>query len=71
MFYFLLQAIKVIMGLDLAGVILGWKFFDHAAHLGGASMGLFWCYYGSQHIWPMREYLIGYWHKFRGPISKS
>lgn len=64
-------AIKVIMGLDLAGVILGWRFFDHAAHLGGAAFGLFWCYYGSQHLWPKREHLIGQWHKLRGPITKS
>lgn len=33
-------AIKVIMGIDLAGCLLGWKFFDHAAHLGGAIFGL-------------------------------
>lgn len=37
---FLLQAIKVIVGLDTAGVLLGWKFFDHAAHLGGAATGM-------------------------------
>ncbi|VVC92512.1 unnamed protein product [Leptidea sinapis] len=34
------SAIKVIMSIDLAGVVLGWKFFDHAAHLGGALFGL-------------------------------
>lgn len=33
-------AIKVLMGIDLAGCIMGWKFFDHAAHLGGALFGL-------------------------------
>jgi rhomboid-like protein len=35
-----LQAIKVIMSIDAAGVLLGWKFFDHAAHLGGAACGM-------------------------------
>lgn len=34
------SAIKVIMGIDFAGCIMGWKFFDHAAHLGGAIFGL-------------------------------
>lgn len=33
-------AIKFIVGLDLAGVLMGWKFFDHAAHLGGAAFGM-------------------------------
>lgn len=33
-------AIKVIMGIDFAGCVMGWKFFDHAAHLGGAAFGM-------------------------------
>jgi membrane associated rhomboid family serine protease len=28
------------MSVDLAGVVLGWKFFDHAAHLGGGLFGM-------------------------------
>ncbi|ENN77451.1 hypothetical protein YQE_06275, partial [Dendroctonus ponderosae] len=35
-----LLAIKFIVGLDTAGVLMGWKFFDHAAHLGGAATGV-------------------------------
>lgn len=34
------SAIKVLMGVDLAGCILGWRVFDHAAHLGGAFAGV-------------------------------
>lgn len=34
------SAIKGIVALDLVGCILGWKFFDHAAHLGGALFGM-------------------------------
>lgn len=34
-------AIKCIMGLDLVGLLLGWRYFDHAAHLGGALFGLY------------------------------
>ncbi|XP_053692509.1 presenilins-associated rhomboid-like protein, mitochondrial [Sabethes cyaneus] len=63
-------AIKVIMGIDLTGVLLGWKVFDHAAHLGGALFGLFWAFYGSQRVWPMREHFVGYWHELRGPPKK-
>ncbi|XP_058454077.1 presenilins-associated rhomboid-like protein, mitochondrial [Malaya genurostris] len=63
-------AIKVIMGIDLAGVLLGWKIFDHAAHLGGALFGLFWAYYGSYRVWPLREHFVGYWHEMRGPPKK-
>lgn len=33
-------AIKVVVGVDLLGCLLGWRFFDHAAHLGGALTGM-------------------------------
>ncbi|KAJ2946454.1 hypothetical protein O0L34_g12497 [Tuta absoluta] len=59
------SAIKVIMGIDLAGVILGWKFFDHAAHLGGALFGIGWCYWGGTHIWGNRDKLLQYYHNVR------
>ncbi|CAG4925514.1 presenilins-associated rhomboid-like protein, mitochondrial [Colias croceus] len=59
------SAIKVIMGVDLAGVVLGWKFFDHAAHLGGAMFGMAWCYWGGLHIWGNRDKFLQYYHNFR------
>lgn len=59
------SAIKVIMGIDLAGCILGWKFFDHAAHLGGALFGLFWSYIGSTALWPKREHFLQQYHRMR------
>nr|XP_044627110.1 presenilins-associated rhomboid-like protein, mitochondrial isoform X4 [Equus asinus] len=34
------NALKAIIAMDTAGMILGWKFFDHAAHLGGALFGI-------------------------------
>ncbi|XP_014254705.1 presenilins-associated rhomboid-like protein, mitochondrial isoform X2 [Cimex lectularius] len=61
-------AIKVIMGLDLAGVLLGWRFFDHAAHLGGAAFGIFWGLWGNQHIWQKREIMVKYWRDFKKKI---
>lgn len=35
------NAILVIMAVDVIGIAFGWKFFDHAAHLGGALFGVY------------------------------
>jgi rhomboid-like protein len=59
------NALLGVMLFDLVGVIFKWKLFDHAAHLGGACFGLFWTQCG-HHIWPMREYIVGYYHQLRG-----
>ncbi|KPJ13536.1 Presenilins-associated rhomboid-like protein, mitochondrial [Papilio machaon] len=59
------SAIKAIMAVDLAGVVLGWRFFDHAAHLGGALFGIVWCYWGGQHVWGNRDKFLQYYHNFR------
>ncbi|XP_016089101.1 presenilins-associated rhomboid-like protein, mitochondrial [Sinocyclocheilus grahami] len=34
------NALKALVALDTTGLILGWRFFDHAAHLGGALFGM-------------------------------
>lgn len=34
------NAIKVVMAIDVIGCFMGWKYFDHAAHLGGALFGV-------------------------------
>ncbi|KAF2892220.1 hypothetical protein ILUMI_13964 [Ignelater luminosus] len=62
-------AIKVIVSLDLAGVVLGWKVFDHAAHLGGAACGIAWSYWGNELLWHNREPILQYWHELRGAIK--
>ncbi|CAH1133648.1 unnamed protein product [Ceutorhynchus assimilis] len=62
-------AIKFIVGLDAAGVLMGWKFFDHAAHLGGAATGICWALYGNKYVWPQREPIVSYWHQVRGSIK--
>jgi len=64
------NAIQVIMAFDVAGIIFRWRLFDHAAHLGGACMGLFWSYYGQDHLWPLREHIVGFWHQVRGKPQK-
>ncbi|XP_014283168.1 presenilin-associated rhomboid-like protein, mitochondrial [Halyomorpha halys] len=58
-------AIKFIMGIDALGILLGWRFFDHAAHLGGALFGVFWSAYGSTYIWNKRGPIVEAWYKFR------
>ncbi|XP_064540413.1 presenilins-associated rhomboid-like protein, mitochondrial isoform X1 [Drosophila montana] len=62
-------AIKVIMGIDFAGCVMGWKFFDHAAHLGGALFGIFWANYGAQ-VWAKRIGLLNYYHELRRTKQK-
>ena len=37
------------MCIDAAGMVMGWKFFDHAAHLSGILYGIFWCHIGKLH----------------------
>ncbi|XP_053562842.1 presenilins-associated rhomboid-like protein, mitochondrial [Bombina bombina] len=62
------NALKAIIALDSAGLILGWRFFDHAAHLGGALFGILYALYGHEIIWKNREPLVKIWHEFRkGP----
>ncbi|KAL4677436.1 hypothetical protein H8959_020110 [Pygathrix nigripes] len=59
------QALKAIIAMDTAGMILGWKFFDHAAHLGGALFGIWYVTYGHELIWKNREPLVKIWHEIR------
>ena len=35
------QMVLGLAGVDALGVLLGWRFFDHAAHLGGLAAGAF------------------------------
>ncbi|KAF9972478.1 hypothetical protein BGZ73_004405 [Actinomortierella ambigua] len=44
-------ALGAMMGLDLIGILRGWRTFDHYAHLAGASFGLAYLYGGQTHIW--------------------
>nr|XP_060624154.1 presenilin-associated rhomboid-like protein, mitochondrial [Anolis sagrei ordinatus] len=59
------NALKAIIALDSAGLLLGWKFFDHAAHLGGALFGMWYVTYGNNLIWNNREPVVRAWHTMR------
>ncbi|XP_060690936.1 presenilin-associated rhomboid-like protein, mitochondrial [Hemiscyllium ocellatum] len=65
------SALKAIIAMDTTGLILGWRFFDHAAHLGGAIFGIWYIFYGHELIWKNREPLVKMWHDMRtkGPGS--
>ena len=63
------SAIKAIMCLDAAGMAMGWRLFDHAAHLGGAVFGLFYAHFGAKYIWANTEPLMKKWHQLRTEVS--
>ncbi|XP_055673227.1 presenilins-associated rhomboid-like protein, mitochondrial isoform X5 [Falco peregrinus] len=59
------NALKAIIAFDTAGLALGWRLFDHAAHLGGALFGIWYVTYGHELIWKNREPLVKAWHEMR------
>ncbi|XP_074402876.1 presenilin-associated rhomboid-like protein, mitochondrial [Zonotrichia albicollis] len=59
------SALKAIIAFDTAGLVLGWRLFDHAAHLGGALFGMWYVTYGHELIWKNREPLVKAWHEMR------
>uniref|UniRef100_A0A3Q2ULK1 rhomboid protease n=1 Tax=Fundulus heteroclitus TaxID=8078 RepID=A0A3Q2ULK1_FUNHE len=59
------NALKALVAIDAAGLMLGWRLFDHAAHLGGALFGVWYVAYGNKLIWRRREPLVKLWHDFR------
>ncbi|XP_026229646.1 presenilins-associated rhomboid-like protein, mitochondrial [Anabas testudineus] len=61
------HALKALVAIDTAGLILGWRLFDHAAHLGGALFGVWYVSYGYKLIWRKREPLVKLWHTMRSP----
>lgn len=59
------QALQGVIALDLIGVIMRWRFIDHAAHLGGAFIGILWAKWINANVWLQRKPLLTMWHKFR------
>ena len=55
--------IKCLMALDTAGIVAGWRVFDHAAHLSGVLFGIWWVRMGHDLIWSQRELVMQWWHK--------
>ncbi|XP_043975753.1 presenilins-associated rhomboid-like protein, mitochondrial [Gambusia affinis] len=59
------NALKAIVAMDTAGLLLGWRIFDHAAHLGGALFGIWYILFGHELIWKNREPFVKLWHDLR------
>ena len=55
--------IKGMMALDTLGLVMGWRFFDHAAHLSGILSGVLYCHYGNKLVWENRGPLMQWWHE--------
>lgn len=64
------SALKAILLLDTVGLVMGWRVFDHAAHLGGVLFGIWYVSYGHKMIWGKREKILRWWHELRGKPSK-
>lgn len=58
--------VKGLIILDTLGVVFGWKFLDHAGHLGGMLFGIWYAKYGHQIARRYRDVVVQYWHKLRG-----
>ena len=58
-------AIKAVIMFDSLGAALRWGIFDHAAHLGGALLGVYWSLHGREAIWERREPIIRWYHNLR------
>ncbi|KAM6918176.1 presenilin-associated rhomboid-like protein A, mitochondrial [Xenentodon cancila] len=65
------NALKALVAIDAAGLMLGWRILDHAAHLGGALFGVWYVAYGHKLIWRKREPLVKLWHDIRSPGARG
>ncbi|XP_051943260.1 presenilins-associated rhomboid-like protein, mitochondrial isoform X2 [Hippocampus zosterae] len=61
------NVLKAVVALDMAGLLLGWQMFDHAAHIGGALFGIWYVMYGHKLIWGKRDSVVKMWHSIRPP----
>ncbi|KAH9490283.1 hypothetical protein Btru_033963 [Bulinus truncatus] len=60
------SGMKAIIAFDLLGLVLGWRFLDHAGHLGGIFFGILYAKYGNKLVWGNRETIMKWWHDLRG-----
>lgn len=58
-------ALYSIIAIDVTGLLLRWKLFDHAGHLGGTLFGSWYVLKGHEWTWDQRGGLIRWWHKLR------
>lgn len=63
------SGLKALIIFDTLGLFMGWKIFDHAAHLGGVLFGIWYVKYGREMIWGRREKVMKVWHNMRGNVK--
>ena len=59
------HALAGIILLDAVGLLRGWSFFAHAAHLGGALFGVWYAQWGKHLLWGNRAKLVKEWRNVR------
>jgi len=59
-------ALGGLISLDAAGVLLRWKLFDHAGHLGGTLLGVGYVTYGHQYVIKFQKQILEWWDEHRG-----
>ncbi|XP_072297539.1 presenilin-associated rhomboid-like protein A, mitochondrial [Eucyclogobius newberryi] len=65
------HVLKALVAFDTAGLFLGWRLFDHAAHLGGALFGVWYIADGHRLIWRRREPFVKLWHSLRSKATND
>jgi len=60
------SGVKGLIAFDMLGMVLGWRFLDHAGHLGGMLFGIWYAKYGHQIAKRYRERVVQHWHNLRG-----
>ena len=62
MFTFSAQsALLGVVAFDVAGLLMGWQQFAHAAHLGGSLFGIWYAESGHALLWGRREKWAAAW----------
>lgn len=64
-------ALYAVVAFDILGIVMGWRLFDHAGHLGGVVFGWWYAVYGV-HLW--RKYqkpVVRWWRDYKQPPEKK
>ena len=64
---FFYATFNITNSITFLGILAGWKYFDHACHLGGLLFGILWIKEGIKLVDPM----IKQWHEFRKNIMAA
>lgn len=64
-------ALYSIVAVDLTGLLLRWKLFDHAGHLGGTLFGSWYILEGYKYTWEKRAVITNWWHDFHKFLEKN